>query len=394
VVTPPAAIPHNCSSDAAPALRSWLWSLPKGTVASPLVIDFPVGACYVVNEALYLRGMTYTTFDGRGSTFRQVAPVTEVLGPFPVDHPYCGSSVDYQSGDYFSAVPIVWWFEGGCLLTVENMTIIGPNTAGVVGTRNDSGIQLSGVEGALIQKVNIKDVDGDFVTLSGLHEAGGQRNDGQANYPTTYTTITANSFSRSGRQGITPEYVTGVSITGNSFSGVAASTIDLEADVVGGCACNVHVDHNTFVGPVTYLVAGITGLSIEHFSFDNNVLIGGAELKIQLAPQLPSSDIDISHNWGTAASGWPWPSIGIAYSVAGNSVGLVTGVTVTQNSFPAPKQGEPFVLAGSQTAQVLVGNNTITGGSASIALVNYGLSSNRACGNTAAAGGTSFDGIC
>jgi hypothetical protein len=103
---------------------------------------------------------------------------------------------------------------------------------------------------------------------------------------------------------------------------------------------------SVLVRPVTYLVARITGLSIQNFEFMHNVLIRGAELKIRLAPQLPSSDIDIAYNSVTAASGWPWPSIGIAYSIQGDSTGPMAGFQVVANSVPAPKRGEPFVRAG------------------------------------------------
>jgi hypothetical protein len=270
------------------------------------------------------------------------------------------------------------------------MVIIGPNTAGVVGSQNNSGIQLSGVQRALIQGVTIKNVDGDFVTMSGLHEA----TSGQASFPTTDATIRGNSFSRSGRQGITPEFVDHVSITHNSMRGVAASVIDLEADSTGGCACNVDVDHNTFAGPVGYLVAGITGLSIQHFDFTDNRLVDGAQLKIQLAPQLPSSDIVISGNSGTTGSTWPWPSVGIAYSVKGDSTGPVKGVRVSGNSIPAPSNGRPFVRAGSQASNVGVSNNVISGGIKSTTLLNDGPPSNHACGNRARVAGPALDGPC
>jgi hypothetical protein len=390
VFVPPTGIPHDCSADVGPLLRSWLWSLPRGTPASPLVVDFPANSCYLVNESLYLRGFTNTTLNGRNATFRQVAPTVQSIGPLPTVSPYCGSDIDKESGTTISTIPIIWWFEGGCDITITNMVIIGPNTAGVVGSQNNSGIQLSGVQRAVIQGVTINDVDGDFVTMSGLHEAAS----GQASFPTTDVTIQGNSFSRSGRQGITPEYVDHVSITHNSLRGVAASVIDLEADSTGGCACNVEVDHNTFAGPASYLVAGITGLSIRHFDFTDNRLVDGAQLKIQLAPQLPSSDVVISGNSGSTGSTWPWPSVGIAYSIGGDSAGLLDGVQVSGNSIPAPSGGRPFVRAGKQASNVGVSHNVISGGNKSTTLLNDGPPSNHACGNRARVTGPAFDAPC
>jgi hypothetical protein len=353
-------------------------------------VDFPANSCYLVNESLYLRGFTNTTLNGRHATFRQVAPTVHSIGPLPTISPYCGSDIDKESGTTISTIPIIWWFEGGCDITITNMVIIGPNTSGVVGSQNNSGIQFSGVQRALIQGVTINNVDGDFVTMSGLHEAAS----GQASYPTTDVTIQGNSFSRSGRQGITPEFVDHVSITHNSVRGVAASVIDLEADSTGGCACNVEVDHNTFAGLAPYLVAGITGLSIHHFAFTHNQLIDGAQLKIQLSPQLPSSDVVISGNSGSTGSTWPWPSIGIAYSIQGDSAGPVDGVQVSGNSVPAPSSGRPFVRAGKQASNVGVRHNVISGGNRSTTMLNDGPPSNHACGNSATGGGPAFDGPC
>jgi len=390
VFVPPTGIPHDCSADVGTLLRSWLWSLPRGTPASPLVVDFPANSCYLVNESLYLRGFTNTTLNGRHATFRQAAPTVQSIGPLPTVSPYCGSDIDKESGTTISTVPIIWWFEGGCDITITNMVIIGPNASGVVGSQNDSGIQLSGVQRAVIDGVTINNVDGDFVTLSGLHEAA---NSGSS-FPTTDATIKGNSFSRSGRQGITPEYVDHVSITHNFVRGVAASVIDLEADSTGGCACNVKVDRNTFAGLASYLVAGITGLSIRHFDFTHNRLVDGAQLKIQLAPQLPSSDVVISGNSGSTGSTWPWPSVGIAYWTGGDSAGPLVGVQVSGNSIPAPSGGRPFVRVGKQASNVGVSHNVISQGNQSTTLLNDGGASNHACSNRARVGGPAFDGPC
>jgi hypothetical protein len=394
VVTPPSTIADNCSTDVSDSLRYWLWSLPRGTSTRPLVIDFPPGACYEVNEVLYLRGFTSTTFNGNGAQFHQVTPATETIGPLPKVAPYCGSKADFASGTSPSTIPIIWWFEGGCHITITGMHIFGPDTTQVVDSPNDSGIELSGVQQGLIDNTSISDVDGDFVTLTGLTEASAQPNGGTDAYPSTDITIQGDTFARSGRQGITPEYVKGVTITGNTFTGVADSDIDLEADTQGGCSCNVRVDHNTFTGLDAYVVAGLTGLSIQEFSFTDNQLTQGAQLKIQLAPDLPSSGIVISNNTVSSGSTWPWPSIGIAYSVDGDGSGQVTNVQIEGNSVPAPTEGRPFVEAGSNSANVAVISNVLTGGTSSTPLLNHGPSSNTSCGNKGGAQGPALDGAC
>jgi hypothetical protein len=59
---------------------------------------------------------------------------------------------------------------------------------------------------------------------------------------------------------------------------------------------------------MTYLAAGITGLSIQNVEFVHNVLIRGAELKDPA---------------GRIRAG---PSIGIAYSIQGESTGPIAGI--------------------------------------------------------------------
>jgi len=394
VFVPPAGIAGDCSVDVAPALRSWIWSLPAGTPSRPVTIEFPPSACYRVDESLYLRGLTDVTIDGRGATFRQESPQVAEIGPLPTDHPYCGSSLDTQSGTTVSVVPVIWWFEGGCDLTVTDMQIVGPDVGGVVGSENDSGIELSGVQRVTLSHLGIKDVDGDFVTLTGLHEGSAEVAGGEASDPTVDATIRGSTFVRSGRQGITPQYVNGVTISGNTFTGVGATAIDLEADTTGGCACDVTVDNNTFDGPAPYLVAGITGLSIERFTFSGNTLRGGAQLRIQLAPALASSDIAITGNAGSTASTWPWPSVGIGFSVRGDSAGPVTGVTVSDNTVPAPAGGQPFVRSGTQASDVTVRGNTLAGSSPPPVLANDGSATNRSCGNTGGTGDAPLDTPC
>ncbi len=398
MVAPPDTIASDCSRDVGASLREWLWSLPRGTEKRPIEIDFARGGCYLVNEALYLRGLTHVTINGNSAEFRQVNPEVTTLGPFPLDHPYCGSSVDVQSGTTMSAVPIVWWFEGGCDITLANMRIVGPNRSNPVGPETPSetysGIQLSGTQRMTIEGITEQDIDGDFVTVTGLHEGSPESGGGIAIFPARYIVIRSSHFTRSGRQGITPQYVDHLTVRDNTFSGVAFTNIDLEADEPGGCSCNVAVDHNTFIGPLAYLVAGLTGLSIQHFAFTDNVLTAGAEMKVQFAPQLPSRDIVIAGNQGQDPSTWPWPSIGIAYSVDGDSGGSISDVVIHANRIPAPADGRVFVLAGTRSSQVHVILNQITGLSPSAILLNHGAESNGTCGNTSGPSGGSLDSPC
>ncbi len=284
VFTPPTAkIPADCpakvdvgdmdynSPDGNGLLKNWLATLPQGTTAKPIIVRFVHDGCYLVNGGIYLRNFRHYVFDGNGATFEQDAvpksghPLLKNANPSaPV---YCSKpSTKYGSDNSYAATdPIIWWFEGGCDITIENMTIRGPNSSGPGGGPNeqDSGIQLNGVEGALVTNVNIRDVDGDFVTVNGLHEGFG----GGGGEPATDVTIANNKFNRSGRDGVSAEYVDRVLITNNNFSNVTTDVIDIESDVVGGKSDNIDIDNNNVQNQsYAYLVAAITGSTIDNFA--------------------------------------------------------------------------------------------------------------------------------
>src|SRR5664280_3130350 len=98
-----------------------------------------------------------------------------------------------------SIPPIVWYFDGGSDITMEHMTIQGPNAGGGYtsggGTMIDSGIELDGVQRAMIRDDTIEHVDGDFVTLTGLFDAPSSN----WNYPTTDVSVIDDTMSISGR---------------------------------------------------------------------------------------------------------------------------------------------------------------------------------------------------
>ena len=391
VFTPPPSIAADCSVDVANPLRAWLWSLPKGTPTSPVVVSFPAGACYQVDESLFLRGFTDTVFEGNGATFRQVTPRSVVLGPFPADPPYCGASVDRLAGELSTIPPIIFWFEGGCDLTIEGLHIVGPNVTGRVGSMIDSGIQLTGVQRVLVQDVTVTDVDGDFVTMMGLHEARSQ-----SSYPTTDVTIRDNTFTRSGRQGITSVYTDRVLVTHNTITQVAFTAIDLEADVTGGCECNETVTGNTFVGAAPYLVAALTGAALDNFAFTDNTLVKGAQLKIDLAPALDSHGILIAGNTGDTPAQWPFPSVLVGTEPSGDSTGTVSDVSISDNHVPANDNGRTFVQTGAtNVASIAVRNNDIPSPSPlTVVSMEALLPSFDICGDITSPGGAPVYGPC
>ncbi len=394
--TPPSSITDDCSHDVADPLRAWLYSLPTGTSTNPVVVVFAPGGCYLVNESLFLRSFNDVVFDGNGATFRQATPTTESMLMASGVTPYSGTSyMPFYASFYLPIAPIIWYFDGGSDITIEDMTIDGPNvsqksTSGG-GTMVDSGIELDGVQRAVIRDNNIEHVDGDFVTLMGLLDAP----TANWSYPTTDVTIADNSFQMSGRQGITPESVNRVSITGNTFSNVGATAIDMESGVIGGCACDVSVDSNVFSTTAPFLVSAITGSAITRFAFTDNTLNQGAQLRVELAPALPSSAITIAHNTGSAAAAWPYQSVFIGHGPYGDSAGTMTGVYIGSNTLPDNLYGPSFTYSGQNVSGLAIRNNVL---SASRPLVPLQMDGNQtqgySCGNTTTVGGSPVDGQC
>jgi len=396
VFSPPASIASDCSRDVADPLRAWLYSLPAGTPAAPVVVRFAPGGCYLVNESLFLRSFTNVVFDGNGATFRQVAPTTEPMVLSAGVDPYAGSSFSPFAVDLTLPIaPIIWYFDGGSDITLENMTIEGPNagqgsTSGG-GTMVDSGVELDGVQRALIRNDTIEHVDGDFVTLTGLLDAPSANWD----YPTTDVSVIDSTFTISGRQGITPEYVDRVSITHNTFDNVAATAIDMESDIVGGCSCNVSVTQNTFSAMAPFLVAAITGSSVTNFAFTDNTLTRGAQMKVELAPALPSSGITIADNTGTDAATWPFPSILVGRGPDADSAGPISGVEIAGNTVPDNLNASSFVYSGQNVSGLAVRDNVLASTAPLVPLVmDDSLTQGYSCGNAVASGQLPVDGPC
>jgi hypothetical protein len=379
-------VTSDCSGDVTEALSQWLYSLPAGTPTRPVVVRFEHGACYRVDGSLYLRNFRDYLFDGNGSVFRQVSPTVETTQGFrPASTPYCGSGYTHpgrRSGEPTKVTEITWWFEGGCDLVIENLHIEGPNSCARCNPQVtsrlqvNSGIQLNGVQRALITKSTVRYVDGDFVTVSGLHEVAG----GGAAYPSTDVSIVGNTFDTSGREGVSNEYVNRVRVMDNSLRRIGASVFDLEADVPGGCTCNVDIEHNDVSGSSPYLLAALTGSSVDRFAFSYNRLSGGAAMQVQISGNV-SSNLTIAGNAATTGSSWPYSSIELQMGVRGPGTVPLTGVEVWGNVLPYSTNGKPFVFAGPKASKVMVGENRLYARGHVVPFTSALPGAGSACGN-------------
>jgi hypothetical protein len=384
VFTPPANIALDCSQDVTKPLYDWINTLPQGTPSQPTEVQFAPNGCYQIDGMIFLRGLTDFIFDGNGSRFVQSSIVNGALkgDPPPDRAAYCGFSskfVDAEAtmpGDF----DIMWFVEGGCDLVFQNMDIEGNNTAGDPGGvfQQDSGFEVAGAQRVLITGDTVHGMFGDFVTVTGLHEApyGGIK------FPAFDVTIANNSFSGSGRQGVAVVYGDRVAVTGNSLYNVAATAIDLEAAVGGGVEGDILVNNNS-IHTYSYLVAAITYAQLFNFAFTHNTT-GPMKIVLHSETTNPGHDFTISGNSTTATTAW-------SYNYDILFANEVTGL-VSANTVPVAPPTPDFVHANPGSGIIAVQNNVLkTGFGAPAGFLPYPLTAASAavateCANATAAG--------
>jgi hypothetical protein len=218
VVDVPGSVAGDCSVAVDGALNSWFGSVPDGAT-----VRFAPGGCYGFDGSLLVKDRVGLVFDGRGATFRALTTGT--------------------------ATRSTWIVQGGRGIVLRDMTIRGANPqAGAVpgahvGTLEwQHGVAVKGVDGMVIDGVQIYDTYGDFVQVA--HDP---RFYTPPDIPPARNVVVRNShFERSGRQGVSLIHVDGFWLE-NSYLGEAAMTmIDLELAWHEGIGRNIHILANTF----------------------------------------------------------------------------------------------------------------------------------------------------
>ena len=419
---PPATINDTCATDDTLALESWLISLPTGSHAKPTTVQFAKGGCYLVNGELYLRGLTSTVFDGNGATFKQATPrtcrirglgcadrakVSETDIPDdPATAPYCGSTAFMNSSrSEDTAVDVMWWFEGGCDITLEDMTIEGTNDgSGGRMRQQDSFVDFAGTQRALVEDVTMSGPYGDYVDCAGLHEAGlGGNNEA------TDITIAHDTLSRAGRVGIGIIACSRVSVTDNVISGGALCLFDIEEDNTTpldgyGPQDDISITHNTIPNMgYTYLLSAQTAGGVNRLAFDDNTLTGTSQFRVVVKAWSDSGNIEIDGNTVAAPTTWPH-SRGAEVVVEATHGASLEDVQVDDNKAPlfewktGDVAGAPF--ADFDDAADWAAHNTFTADrylrsshyAGSVYVMQSG-SPGIACGNTTSAG-VSLDRAC
>ena len=362
VVSPPASIDTTCAVDDTPGLLRWFATLPAGTATHPLEVVFGEGDCYQIDGSLFFHNVQRAIFNGNGAKFVQLAPRSEMLVTTSNDQPYCGSPATFGPNpghiQYQLTIPIMWWFDGGCDLTIENMTILGsyPGVGGGGVNMQDSAMQFNGVQRATITNNIIRHAWGDFVTISGLHEAPG----GGGGMPATDIVVRNNSMSDSGRQGITTIYVDRVLISGNVMDRIAATMFDIESPVAGGSSDNITITGNVCpFGMYAYVVAAYTLSPIHNFAFTDNRLGSQGQMRIEMHPPSGSNFTFTGNIAGAVNSAQDGVRSAITVT------GVVDTVRVTGNVIPTAPwnhgsptlEGAPAVSTGPYVVKVQVSSN-------------------------------------
>jgi Big-like domain-containing protein len=381
----PSSIADNCSTDVTSQLQTWLDSLPNGQIAAedgtavtptPIVVQFAHDGCYLVNGSLYFLGWQNVTFDGNGAELKQtnIYPVNDEWGQTaPYQLPlYCGNSAlfgsEHQQPTYSDGSAIMWYVDGGCNLSWHGFNMQGSLNTGTDSSgspEQDSLMQVEGVQGVSITNNTLDGAWGDFITLFGIPEVSNVLGQDIQAFPDTSVTIANNSMASSGRQGITPIYVQNVLIQDNTIGAVNLTVFDLEADVTGGCTCDVDINDNTITDTnYAWLLSAETGTTVNNFAFTNNTTDGS--FKIEMGASYSNPDQPTTANWtfanNTAVEGWGYPFAAFEISSSGVSNVLIEGNTTPVDS--AVGNGpQPFVsIVGTTFGSTnFVANNTLTG---------------------------------
>ena len=198
----PAGITGDCSRDVTPGVMAWIASVPDNSI-----LNFTVGACYQIENVLYLVDRHRLTFVGHGATFMAKtdgASQTPPLGVTKLHWPRRRAH---------------WWLKDSSDITITDLTVIGANPAsGQVPWMYDSrfevqsGVVVSSSSKVTIDDVVIRKVWGDFLTVADSNEV----------------VIRDSEMTTVGRQGIAVTSGSHVLIQGNTMDDVGWGMFDLE----------------------------------------------------------------------------------------------------------------------------------------------------------------------
>ena len=350
VVSIPAAVAADCSTNVTRQINSWLASVPDGATAL-----FGRQACYRVDGTLLLRDRRDLTVDGNGALFRAVAlPPTE-------------PKITRQ----------MLLVQGGARLVVRNMRLQGTNPSPVFDVRREwfPLIELAGPQDVLVDKVTGSNSWGDFVFVTpDVRKV--VNSDGTGAVLPQRITVQNSTGRVIGRHAIACNGCENLTVAHNSFSDIGYQVLDIEVEASTWHARDVTFSSNTMSGRIALSVLA-SGDNVGHditrvVVADNTMLTSG----ISCAPPIDvyetttlRSDFDIVRN--------QFKTLSNAVRIAG-----VSGADVSDNTVNVGEAGctnsRVAVVARNLTSAVLR-NNYFPG--ATRLVVASGVMEGTFCGN-------------
>jgi hypothetical protein len=212
IVTVPAGIATDCSTNVTAQLNSFVATVPTGSI-----VELSADACYLVSnspDSLFtLNGTKGITFNGNGATLEQ--------------NTYNGGSCSTDT------IQPVLWLQANTNLTISNLTIKGPGGCGGAGTEGGYGIFMGnnpvGNSGVTMTGVHVENTTGDGLSIAPMLGSGTGIN--------TNVIFTSGSLMNIGYHVLTLEGVNGLKFTDNAisrFGNFADLEVDTNCDYVNG----------------------------------------------------------------------------------------------------------------------------------------------------------------
>jgi len=236
----------DCTRDVSRALRTLIASLPDGGT-----LTFENEGCYRIDEPVKVVDRAGLTLDGNGATFRAMTEGDQDRRHF--------------------------WFIGGSDITVRNLTVRGANPHAGTGDLAyqgkrafQHGFAFHGVQGGLLENVQVYDVFGDFVYF-------GTDVRNKKHVPSRSIVVRDSHLERNGRQGIGIANAEDITIQNNHISQVRRATFDLEpnspADVIRRISI---LDNTTGRGRLLWMASAGKGFNVNDITIAGNTMVARA----------------------------------------------------------------------------------------------------------------------
>lgn len=302
VVAVPATIPGDCSRPVEVDLNRLFRSVKDGST-----VLFPPKRCYAQDRTIVVADRRNITIDGHGSTFKRITPPNPTQPPAP------------------NTANASWRIIRGDGVTMQDMTIRGnyvpaPRGTSGQGQYTDQGVSIWGGMNDSIRNLTISNTDGEFIEADPDVDIARARFGGDYSKVAPSRNIVVDRLrgEHASRQCVAATAVDGFVISNSYLDDCQQTGIDIEIDVAGELARNIHLMNNTFGG--TYFAA----ISIPVLA------LPGVEGQV--------ADIEIRHNTMTTAPDTCYSSI----LVGADGRGRLDGLIIADNTLLTLGDGVSF----------------------------------------------------